>query len=395
MAAIASFLGGTATIVLLTFLAIPLARFALRFGSPEFFALICLSMTLLTFLSRKSFSKGVLMILFGLLVGGVGIDSVAGVPRFTFGTTFLLNGAGVVPVIMGVFGISEIIETLAQPEGDRAILKEKIKNILPNLDEWRKSAWPMTRGSIIGFLTGILPGGSAVMATFFAYTVEKKVSKHPERFGSGVIEGVAAPEAANNAAVTGALVPLLSLGLPANVVMAVLLGALMIHGIAPGPLFIVKNPDIFWAFIACMYMGNIMLLALNLPLVGLWVSVLKIPSRILMPIIVICCLVGAYANNNSIHEIGIMGFFGILGYYCRKFDYELAPMVMAFILGPMWESSLRESLIMSDGSLGIFVQRPISAILISTAAALIVLTLFSNSSRAKRKKISQQVGEGE
>jgi putative tricarboxylic transport membrane protein len=352
-------------------------------------------MTLLTFLSRKSFSKGVLMILFGLLVGGVGIDSVAGVPRFTFGTTFLLNGAGVVPVIMGVFGISEIIETLAQPEGDRAILKEKIKNILPNLDEWRKSAWPMTRGSIIGFLTGILPGGSAVMATFFAYTVEKKVSKHPERFGSGVIEGVAAPEAANNAAVTGALVPLLSLGLPANVVMAVLLGALMIHGIAPGPLFIVKNPDIFWAFIACMYMGNIMLLALNLPLVGLWVSVLKIPSRILMPIIVICCLVGAYANNNSIHEIGIMGFFGILGYYCRKFDYELAPMVMAFILGPMWESSLRESLIMSDGSLGIFVQRPISAILISTAAALIVLTLFSNSSRAKRKKISQQVGEGE
>jgi putative tricarboxylic transport membrane protein len=386
ISAFGSLIGGTFSVIALMFLAIPLAQVALKFGPPEYFSLICMSMVLSVYLARGSFIKAIVMIIVGLVLSTVGMDLVSGRMRFTFGCGTLVDGIGLVPAAMGLFGVSEVLINL---EGslERAIFKAKIKNLLPNLEDWKKSIWPIIRGTFLGFLLGILPGGGGIMSSFVSYTVEKKISKHPETFGRGAIEGVAGPETANNAGAGGSFVPLLALGVPPNVVMALLMGALIIHGVTPGPLMIEKNPEIFWGVIASMYVGNAMLLLLNLPLIGMWVKLLKVPYRILMPLILFFCVIGSYSINNNVVEVVIMIIFGIAGYFLRKFDFEAAPLMMAFILGPLLETSWRQSLIMSDGKFSIFLMKPLSAIALAIAVFLIVSTGFSYYRRAKTKVI--------
>jgi putative tricarboxylic transport membrane protein len=285
---------------------------------------------------------------------------------------------------MGLFGISEVLTNIEKPL-EKIILESRIRNLLPNFQDWKRSIGPIARGSLIGFCLGILPGGGGVLSSFVSYTVEKKISKNPEAFGQGAIEGVAGPETSNNAGAGGAFIPLLALGIPPNVVMAFLLGALIIHGVAPGPTLIGQHPQIFWGVIASMYLGNIMLLLLNLPLIGLWVKLLKIPYRILMPLILLFCVIGAYSINNNVSDVIIMIISGIVGYILRKFDYEEAPLVMAFILGPMLETAFRQSLIMSDGKFSIFLKRPISAVALGISVLLFISSGFSYYRKAKTK----------
>jgi putative tricarboxylic transport membrane protein len=280
-----------------------------------------------------------------------------------------------VPLVMGLFGISEILENLEE-SGSVEIFKTKIKGLLPNLKDWKDSIGPIFRGTFIGFFLGTLPGGGAIISSFVSYAVEKKVSKHPEKFGTGVIQGVAGPESANNAAVSSAYIPLFSLGIPANAVLALLMGALMIHGLVPGPFLIKKNPEIFWGTLMSMYIGNVMLLVLNLPLIGLWVRLLKVPYRILFPFILFFCLIGSYSLNNSVFDIFMMVIFGIIGYVFKKLKYEAAPLVMAFILGPILEYSLRQSLLRSQGKFLIFVNSPISVACLVIALALFLSGIF-------------------
>lgn len=382
ISAFGSFIGGTFSIIALMFLVFPLAQAALKFGPPEYFSLVCMSLTILIYLAKGSVMKAIIMILFGLLLSAVGIDLISGKTRFAFGSATLTDGIGLVPLAMGLFGISEVITNIEGPL-ERTILRTKIKNLLPTREDWKRSIGPIGRGSLLGFLLGVLPGGGAVISSFISYTVEKKISKHPEEFGKGAIEGVAGPETANNAGAGGSFVPLLALGIPPNVVMALLLGALMIHGVTPGPLLISQHPEVFWGTIASMYIGNIMLLVLNLPLIGLWVKVLKIPYRILMPLILLFCLIGSYSLNNNIWDVIIMVSFGIVGYILRKFEYEEAPLVLAFILGPLIETNFRQSLIMSSGKFSIFITRPISAVALVISALLFISTGVSYYRKAK------------
>jgi len=384
IAAFGSFIGGTFSLIGLMFLVFPLARTALKFGPPEYFSLVCMSMTVLVYLAKGSVVNAIIMVLVGIFLSTVGIDLFSGVQRFTFGSITLSDGIGLVPLAMGLFGISEVLTNMEGPL-ERILFKTKIRNLFPNRDDWKRSIGSIARGSVIGFLLGILPGGGALISSFISYTVEKKVSKHPDEFGKGAIEGVAGPETANNAATGGAFVPLLAMGIPPNVVMAILLGALMIHGIVPGPRLITKHPEIFWGTIASMYIGNVMLLFLNLPLIGLWVKLLKVPYQILMPLILLFCLIGSYSVNNSIVEVIIMIIFGFIGYILRKFEYEEAPLLLAFILGPMLETNFRQSLIMSDGKLSIFLERPISAAALIISVLLLVSTSLSFYRKAKTK----------
>ncbi|MCU0539950.1 MAG: tripartite tricarboxylate transporter permease [Desulfobacterales bacterium] len=319
--AFGSFIAGTLGLIGLTLVAPPLAQFALKFGPPEYFALMCMGLVVLSFLTSTSMIRSLMMACFGVILGTVGIDTVSGSARFTFGVTELLDGIGLVPLVMGLFGISEILVNLEQGT-EREIFKTKVKGLLPTLADWMQSKWALLRGTVIGFWLGILPGGGAVLSSFVAYAVEKRVSRHPEKFGTGIIEGVAAPEAANNSAAQAAFIPLLTLGLPANVVMALLLGALILHGVTPGPLLMTQNPDIFWGVIASMYLGNIMLLVLNLPLIGLWVQLLRIPYPYLMPLIIIFCILGAYSVANSLADV----FFMFLS---RRVLFQIRPDVLA------------------------------------------------------------------
>ena len=375
IAAFGSFIAGTLSIVGLMFIGPFLAAGALRFGPPEYFAIMILGMTVLTFLASGPMWKALLMAAFGLFLSTIGMDNVSGIARLSFNIEELLDGIGLVPVVMGLFGISEVMLNV-ESSMDRSIFATKIKNILPNLKDWKASWGPIIRGTFLGFLLGILPGAGAVISSFASYAVEKKISKHPEKFGTGVIEGVAGPESANNAATGGAFIPLLSLGIPSNAVTALLLGALIIHGIQPGPLLIKEHPDIFWGTVASMYLGNILLLVLNLPLIGLWVKVLKVPYPVLFPLILLFCLIGAYSLNNSITDVIIMNIFGLIGYLFRKFRYEAAPLVLALVLGPMMENSLRQSLLMSGGSPFIFLNRPISSVILITAFLLLAFPLI-------------------
>ena len=384
ISAFGSFIGGTFSVVALMFLVFPLAKAAVMFGPPEYFSLICMAMTLLIYLAHGSLIKAVIMVIVGLMLSTVGVDFITGEQRFTYRSDTLQDGLGLVPVAMGVFGIAEVltnIESLVQ----RTVLKTRIRNLLPNREEWKRSIGPIIRGSILGFPLGILPGGGAIIASFLSYGVEKRISKHQEDFGKGAIEGVAGPETANNAGAGGAFVPLLALGIPSNLVTAIFLGALMIHGVTPGPKMMAQHPEIFWGVIASMYLGNIMLLVLNLPLIGLWVNVLKIPYRTLMPLILLFCLIGAYSLNNNIVEVIIMVVFGIVGYILRKLEYEEAPMVLAFVLGPLLERSFRQSLIMSSGSFLIFVEKPLSAIALFISVVLFISSGFSYYRKAKAK----------
>jgi len=317
-----------------------------------------------------------MMALFGILLGFVGLDMFTATPRFTFGVIELMDGIGIVPLMMGLFGVSEILINIEQPL-KRKIYETRIKGLLPDLHDWVVCKWAVLRGTVIGFFLGILPGGGAVLASFVSYAIEKRVSKYPEKFGTGVIEGVAAPESANNAAAQSSFIPLLSLGIPPNVVMAVLFGGLLIHGIQPGPLLIRNHPDIFWGVVMSMYIGNVMLLALNLPLIGMWVRILKVPYTILFPLILLFCLIGVYSVNNSVLDIYLMILFGVIGYFMRKFDFEPAPLALAYVLSPMLETSLRQSLNISGGSFFIFFSRPISLVCMVFVIGLLVFQIYS------------------
>jgi len=376
MAAIGSFISGTISILGLMVLAYPLAKAALSFGPPEYSALMCLGLVVLTFLTQGSMYKALMMALFGILLGFVGLDMFTATPRFTFGVIELMDGIGIVPLMMGLFGVSEILINIEQPL-KRQIYETRIKGLLPDLHDWVVCKWAVLRGTVIGFFLGILPGGGAVLASFVSYAIEKRVSKYPEKFGTGVIEGVAAPESANNAAAQSSFIPLLSLGIPPNVVMAVLFGGLLIHGIQPGPLLIRSHPDIFWGVVMSMYIGNVMLLALNLPLIGMWVRILKVPYTILFPLILLFCLIGVYSVNNSVLDIYLMILFGVIGYFMRKFDFEPAPLALAYVLSPMLETSLRQSLNISGGSFFIFFSRPISLVCMVFVIGLLVFQIYS------------------
>jgi len=389
ISAMGSFIGGTFGVVGLMLLAPPLADIALKFGPPEYFTLLLMGLTLLIYLASGSIPKAFIMAVFGFILAGIGQDQIEGVPRFTFGVMEFMDGIGLVPVVMGVFGISEVLLNVEQ-ELARVIYETKIKRLFPNKKDWADSARPIIRGSLLGFLLGILPGGGAVISSFVSYALEKRVSKYPEKFGTGVIEGVAGPETANNSATAGAFVPLLTIGIPSNVVMALLLGALMIHGITPGPLLMERQPQLFWGVIASMYLGNAMLLVLNLPLIGLWVKVLKIPYRVLFPLILLFCLIGVYSLNSSTIDMYVMIGSGIFGYLAKKFDYEAAPLALAFVMGPILENSLRQSLLMSQGSFLIFVTRPLSAVNL-TIVSLLMLSPFLPWMKRRREALTESV----
>ncbi|MDA8125672.1 MAG: tripartite tricarboxylate transporter permease [Deltaproteobacteria bacterium] len=389
MSAFGSFIGGTASIVGLMFLAPVLARAALAFGPPEYFGLMFFGLTLIIYLCVGSITKGLIMAVAGLAVSLVGQDGISGSTRFTFDSITLMDGVGIVPAAMGVFGIGEVLTNIEEIV-KREVISPKIKGLLPTLQDWKASTWPIIRGTLLGFFVGVLPGGGTVIPTFMSYTIEKKLSRYPEKFGTGVIEGVAAPETANNAATGGSMVTLLSLGIPANVSIAVLLGAFIIHGIQPGPLLITQHPQLFWGTIASMYVGNVMLVILNVPLIGLWVRILKVPYSILFPLILLFCFIGVYSINNNIFEILLMVGFGVFGYIIRKFGYEGAPFLLALVLGPMFENAFRQSMLYGDPL--ILFKRPISMVLLLIGLVLIISPLFSGIAQRRRKLIDEENG---
>jgi len=383
ISAFGSFIAGTFGVIALTFLGPILSGVALRFGPPEYFSLMIVGITVLTYLSSGSMVKSLMMAMVGLILGGIGMDAISGKYRFTYGIQILADGVGLVPLVMGLFGISEVLENL-ETEIRRDLLAAKVKNLFPSAKDWKDSAGAICRGTLVGFFLGLIPGGGAIVASFASYAIEKKVSKHPEDFGKGAIQGVAGPEAANNAAASGNFIPLLTLGIPCNAVMAILLGALMIHGLQPGPLLMTKAPDVFWGLIVSMYIGNAMLLVLNLPLIGLWVKVLQVPYFLLYPLILLFCLIGAYSIGNNAGDVVLMLIFGVVGYLMRKFEYDGAPLVLAAVLGPTLEEAFRQSLMLSQGDFAIFVSRPICLTFLIIAALLLIIPVLT-----QRKKISQ------
>lgn len=383
IAAFGSLIAGTISVFGLMFLASPLAEAALKFGPPEYFTLMIMSLSLVAYLARISMVKGLMMASLGLILGVIGNDPVTAKLRFVYNITVLRSGLGLVPVLMGLFGISEVLSTIGSRE-DRTIVKTRIRKLLPSLQDWKDSSFPIIRGTFLGFFLGILPGIGLSIPTFISYGLEKKLSKRPERFGNGAIEGVAGPESCNNAAAGGTFVPMLSLGIPATASMALFLGALMIHGVQPGPLLVQEHPDIFWGLISSMYIGNIILVVLNLPLIAIWVQVLRVPYSYLYPMILLFCLIGAYCLNNLVAEVTIMLIFGGVGYLLRYFDYELPPLILGFFLGPMIEDAFRQSLTISGGSFSIFFIRPIAGI-------FFVATFFILSSMLLRHVVPKRV----
>ena len=376
MAAFCSFIAGTLGVIGLQVIALPLVSVALRFGPPEYFSLMILVFVLLPYLSQRSMLKALMMATVGILVGTMGLDPVTAKARFTFDIPELFDGVGLAPLAMGLFGISEIFLNVEQTIR-REVYKTDLKNLFPTVKDWVQSSGAILRGTAIGFLVGALPGPGATVASFLSYAVEKRVSKNPQKFGRGAIEGVAGPEASNNSAAAGAMVPLLTMGIPGSLGAAMLLGALMIHGITPGPLLVKQHPDLFWGVIASMYVGNVLLLIINLPLIGLWVRLLRVPYAILFPLILLVCLIGSYALDKSTVDMSLMLFFGVLGYLLRKFRYETATLIMAFVLTPMFESALRQSLILSNGSFSIFFLRPISSGCLILAGLLLITPVIS------------------
>jgi putative tricarboxylic transport membrane protein len=380
ISAFGSFIGGTVSVLGLMLLAPLLVQVALKFGPAEFFSLMVFGLTMIAYLGSGSLIKSLLMGTAGLFISTIGMDPVSGIIRFSFGSITLSDGVGLIPAAMGMFGLAEVLENLEE-EMHREVFKTRLQGLLPSLKDWIDSRWAIVRGTIVGFFLGMLPGGSTALPTFIVYGLEKRFSKYPEKFGTGVIEGVAAPETANNAATGSAMIPLLCLGIPANVAMAVLLGAFIIHGIQPGPLLMGKYPQLFWGTIASMYIGNVMLLILNLPLIGLWVQILKVPYRLLFPLIILFCFVGSYCLNNNAYDVLIMIVFGTIGYVMRKYRYEGTPFLLALILGPMLETSFRQALII--GNPLIFFRKPISASFLGFAFLLLILNPLLNIIRKK------------
>ncbi|MSQ19504.1 MAG: tripartite tricarboxylate transporter permease [Betaproteobacteria bacterium] len=372
IAALGSFFAGTLSLIALTLFAPALAAVAIRFGPPENFALMVLGLVCTLYMISGSTAKGVLMIALGFLAAAVGIDVVNGKERFTFDSIQLTAGIELLAVVIGLFGVSEILANV-ESQARSTLVANRIRGLWPTREDWRVSWRPILRGSGLGFLLGIVPGGGPVTASFMSYALERRIATQPERFGHGAMEGVAGPESANNAAVGGSMIPLLSLGIPGNAVTALLLGSLVIHGIQPGPLFMTQRPDLFWGVVASMYVGNVFLLLLNLPLVGIWVQLLRVPYRILFPLVLLLSVVGTYSANKNLFDLWVMLGFGIAGYLLRKLEYDLAPFVISFVLAPLLEQSLRQSLVMSpDGAL-ILAQRPVTAGLLVVALVLAAL----------------------
>src|SRR5215207_8628276 len=370
IAAIGSFIGGITATIALVVVAPPLARVALSFGPPEFFAFMLVGLCIIIGLAGKSLLAGLSMAVLGLLVALVGIDPVRGAPRFTFGIPSLYDGIGFIAVVMGLFGVAEILLTVERPY--REVVKTNLASLLPSREEWRRCVGAIARGTGIGFFLGLIPGVGAIIPTFVAYIVEKRVSETPERFGQGAIEGVAAPESANNAYANASMIPLLTLGIPSSPTIAVLMGAFIINGLTPGPFLFQERPDLVWAVIASFFLGNILLLVLNLPFVGLWARILYLPYAYVCVGTLVFCVIGAYSLQQNVFDIGVMIVCGIIGYGMRKIDMPIAPLVLGLILGPFLEKSLRTSLEMSAGDFSIFFTRPLCLALLVLAAVVLI-----------------------
>ena len=382
VSAIGSFMAGCVGTVFVAAFGPPLSAVAQEFNSPDYFALMILGLAMAVMLAHGSVLKAVGMVFIGLLLGLIGTDINTGTQRYTFGVTFLFDGLDFLPLVIGLFGIVEIVKNLELPEAPRMTVTAKFRDLWPSWKDLKPAWMPMLRGTLLGSILGILPGGGAVLASFASYTMEKKIAKDPSRFGRGAIEGVAGPESANNSASQTSFIPLLTLGLPSNAVMALMMGALMIQGLQPGAAIMTKQPELFWGLVASMWIGNLMLIILNLPLIGIWVKLLSVPYRLLFPAILLFCVVGIYATNTTPGQIGLMAIFSVFGYILVKFGCEPAPLVLGFILGPLMEENLRRSLVLSRGDPMIFLERPIAASLLGLTIivfALIILPSFRKS----------------
>jgi TctA family transporter len=382
IAAVGSFFAGCVGTLLLASFALPMTELALKFGPAEYFSLMILGLIGAVVLAHGSLVKAIAMIVLGLLLGIVGTDVNSGLARFSFGIPELTDGIGTAVVAMGLFGFAEILVNL-EHKTDRELLMQKLRSLMPNRDEIRRAIPAVLRGTTIGSLLGVLPGGGALLASFAAYGLEKKVSKHPEEFGKGAVEGVAGPESANNAAAQTSFIPLLTLGIPPNAVMALMVGAMTIHNIQPGPQVMTSNPALFWGLIASMWVGNLMLVVLNLPLIGIWIKLLTVPYRMLYPAILLFCCIGVYSLSNSTFDIYVTAAFGLLGYIFAKLECEPAPLILGFVLGPLMEENLRRAMLLSRGDPTVFVTRPISMVMLALAAGLLLVIVAPNIRRKR------------
>ena len=387
IAAIGSFFAGTVATLMIAALGVPLTKVALLFGPADYFSLMVLGLMFAVVLARGSILKAIAIIVLGVLMSTVGTDLETGEERLTFGWNEISDGLEFTTIAMGIFGFAEILKNLENSEA-RDVVQAKIGNLLPSFAELRQSAFPILRGTAIGSILGILPGNGAVLGPFAAYTVEKKLAADPSRFGKGAIEGVAGPEAANNAGAQTSFIPLLTLGIPPNAVMALMVGAMTIHGIVPGPQIVSKQPQLFWGLIASMWLGNLMLLIINLPLVGLWVRLLKVPYRLMFPSIILFCCIGIYSINNAPIDVFMVAVFGLFGYFLIKFGLEPAPLLLGFVLGRLMEEKLRQALVISRGSLMAFVERPLSGSLLFLSVLVLVIAILPNI-RNKREEAFQ------
>jgi len=388
IAAIASFVAGTIATIVIATASVPMAALALKFTAPEYFSLMVLGLTGAVVLAHGAPGKAVAMVLLGLLLGLVGIDVNTGAPRMTLDIPELGDGIGFVPIAIGMFGVAELAVTLGRPQ-DRTLLDVKLHQLWPTREEITACIPAMLRGTALGSVLGVLPGGGAALSSFAAYGLEKKVSRTPERFGRGAIEGVAAPEAANNAGAQTSFIPLLTLGIPGNAIMALMIGAMMIQGIQPGPQVMTAQPQLFWGVIASMWLGNVMLVILNLPLIGVWVSLLRVPYRLMFPAIVLFCCIGTYSINNSAFEVGLMLMFAALGVFFIKVGAEPAPFILGFILGPLMEENFRRAMMISRGDLTVFLTRPISGFLLFLSLLLLIILVLP-AVRSKRAAVFQE-----
>ncbi|ANH71078.1 tripartite tricarboxylate transporter permease [Mitsuaria sp. 7] len=387
-AGLGSFFAGCVGTVIIAAFAPPLTELAFKFGPAEYFSLMVLGLIGAVVLASGSLVKAISMILLGLLLGQVNTDVISGTPRFSFDVPELTDGINFVVIAMGIFGFGEIIANLGQPAEHREVFTKSVKGLWPTKQDFH-DAWPaVVRGTALGSVLGVLPGGGALLASFAAYTLEKKISKHPEKFGKGAIQGVAGPESANNAGAQTSFIPMLTLGIPPNAVMALMVGAMTIKGIQPGPQVMTSNPELFWGLIASMWVGNLMLVILNLPLIGIWIKLLTVPYRFLFPAIVVFCCIGTYTLNNNNFDVYMTAAFAVIGYLFYKLSCEPAPLLLGFILGPMMEENLRRALLLSRGDWMTFMSRPLSAGLL-IAAALMVIVVMLPSIKNKRQEAFQ------
>ncbi|HWA38054.1 MAG TPA: tripartite tricarboxylate transporter permease [Burkholderiales bacterium] len=387
IAAVGSFVAGCFATFVIAFAAPPLAEVALKFGPAEYFSLMVLGLICATVLAHGSVIKAIIMILTGLLIGIIGTDVNSGTLRFTFDVPELSDGVSIVALFMGMFGVAEIVANL-EHRGSREVFTKSVKSLLPSREEMRRSIWPIARGAGLGSALGILPGGGSILAAFSSYMIEKKVSRNPQEFGKGAIEGVAGPESANNAGAQASFIPMLTLGIPGNAVMALMVGAMMIQGIAPGPQVMTERPQLFWGMIASMWIGNLMLVVLNLPLIGIWIRLLQVPYRLLFPSILVFMAIGVYSVSNNPVDLIIMSIFGVFGLACMKLGMEPAPLALGVVLGPLMEENLRRAMLLARGDPTVFLTRPISAGFI-IASVLVLVLLALPALRRRREEIFQ------